>query len=152
MINAKEFELKLTSLEHGETTLQVADWTPELMHTKALQVLESSNFFEVGSESNIVGEHVESRITGWARGKYTGKNVGIEIIISGKPKTFGAKCRVRISGEDKAMIMPAIDEITQKLNAWLCPMCGGSLPMQMVDELKSGKSIACPFCGVTVDR
>jgi hypothetical protein len=152
VIEAKEFELKLSELEHGETTLRIEDWTPEVMYTKTLQILESSNFFEVSSESNEFEEHVESRITGWARGKYTGKNIGIEVIITGRPRLLGASCKVQVSGEDQAMIMPAMDEISQKLGAWLCPMCGGNLPVQMVNELKAGKSIACPFCGVTVDR
>jgi len=57
-----------------------------------------------------------------------------------------------MSGEDEAMLMPAIDEIAQKLSAWLCPRCGGALPQAAVDCLKSGKSACCPFCGATMDR
>jgi predicted RNA-binding Zn-ribbon protein involved in translation (DUF1610 family) len=57
-----------------------------------------------------------------------------------------------MSGEDEAMILPAIDEISQKLGAWLCPRCSGVLPIDSVKALKDGKSAVCPFCGVTMDR
>ncbi|MFW9889457.1 MAG: hypothetical protein ACFFER_14815 [Candidatus Thorarchaeota archaeon] len=39
----------------------------------------------------------------------------------------------------------------QTLSAWICPNCGGKLPTQSVKELKAGRDVACPFCGVTVD-
>jgi hypothetical protein len=83
---------------------------------------------------------------------YTGKNLGIQITISGRPEVKGATCKVRVSGEDEAMILPAIDEISQKLGAWICPRCSGALPNNAVKELKAGNSISCPFCGVTIDR
>lgn len=151
-ISPEEFMPKLASLDHGEMAVRVEEWTPEEMHSKALQILESSNFSEVSSEINPVGDHVESKISGWARGKYTDKSLGVQITITGRRGTKGATCKVRMSGEDEAMIMPAIDEIAQKLSAWLCPMCGGKLSPEAIDDLKAGKSVPCPFCGVTVER
>jgi len=151
-ISPEEFELKLSNLEHGDLTLEVEDWTPEEMHTKTLKILDSSNFFEVSVESRRVGEHIEIRVNGWAKGKYTGKNVGTEITITGKPGVEGATCAVKMSGEDNAMILPAIDEISHKLGAWLCPRCSGVLPEESVKDLKEGRSSVCTFCGVTVDR
>jgi hypothetical protein len=151
-ITPEDFMLKLATLGHGEMTTRVEEWTPEEMQTKTLQILESSNFFKVTSETNAISDHVEFKIAGWAKGIYTGKNLGVQIVITGKPGLRGATCKVRMSGEDEAMIMPAIDEINQKLSAWLCPMCGGKLPAEMVDKLKEGESIACPFCGVTLNR
>jgi hypothetical protein len=106
----------------------------------------------VESSTGKVGEHTEISINGWASGKYTGKNIGVDVTITGRSGVAGATCKVRMSGEDEAMIMPAIDEISKKLSAWLCPMCSGGLPVESVDELKSGRSVACPFCGVTIDR
>ncbi|UCH05653.1 MAG: hypothetical protein JSW05_05670, partial [Candidatus Thorarchaeota archaeon] len=85
-------------------------------------------------------------------GKYTGKKIGVDITITGMSGVAGATCKVKMSGEDEAMIMPAIDEISKKLSAWLCPMCSGGLPAKKVHELKSGRSVECPFCGVTIDR
>lgn len=151
-ISSEDFTLKLLSLEYGEMAIRVEEWTQEEMHSKTLQILQNSNFFEVTTETDIVGEFTESKISGWARGLYTGKPLGIQITITGKPEVRGATCKVRMAGEDEAMIMPAIDEITQKLNAWLCPMCGGGLPTDIVDNLKAGRSASCPFCGVTMDR
>ncbi|MGY5852227.1 MAG: hypothetical protein RTU92_01515 [Candidatus Thorarchaeota archaeon] len=151
-ITAEDFALKLSSLHHGEIVSKVEDWTPEEMHAKTLQILKNTNFYEVSSEKGDVGDRVEATITGWAKGKYTGKNVGIEITITGQPGVKGATCKVKMSGEDEAMIMPAMDEITQKLSAWICPKCSANLPTSSVDALKSGKSVECPFCGVTMDR
>jgi len=151
-ITPDDFVLKLATLGHGETITKVDDWTPEEMHEKTVQILKDSNFFEVTSEVKPVGDYVEVGIQGWAKGMYTGKNLGIQITISGKPHSRGATCKVRVSGEDEAMILPAIDEVSQKLGAWLCPRCGGILPIESVKKLKGGKSVACPFCNVTVDR
>jgi hypothetical protein len=151
-ITPENFKIKLSSMNHGELIVEVKEWTPEEMGIKTLAILESSNFYEVSMESSKVGEYAETRVTGWAKGKYTGKNVGIEITITGKPEVQGATCKVRMSGEDEAMILPAIDEIKQKLGAWLCPRCSGALPADLVGELKAGRSVACPFCGVTIDR
>ncbi|MHA2303083.1 MAG: hypothetical protein ACXACD_19225, partial [Candidatus Thorarchaeota archaeon] len=151
-ISQEDFILKLATLGHGETITKVEDWTPEEMHDKTVQILKDSNFFEVSSTTDQVGEHIETKIQGWAKGIYTGKNLGVVITITGRPGIRGATCKVRVSGEDEAMVMPAIDEISQKLGAWLCPRCSGALPSDAVSHLKDGKSIACPFCGVTIDR
>ncbi|RDE12068.1 MAG: hypothetical protein C4K47_08745 [Candidatus Thorarchaeota archaeon] len=151
-ITPEQFELRLADLSHGEMTFKVEDWTPEEMHSKALQVLEKSNFSEVTSNQSTIGEHIQSRITGWARGKYTRKNLGVEVTITGRPGVKGATCSVRMSGEDEAMIMPAIDEMSQNLTAWLCPMCGGDMPEHAVSLIREGKHSKCPFCGVTVGR
>ena len=151
-ISPEDFNLRLNDLEHGETTLRVEEWTPEEMQAKTLKVLETSNFFEVSCETEKIQEHIQSRVTGWAKGKYTGKNIGVEIAITGLPGIKGATCKVRMSGEDDAMIMPAIDEIGKKLSAWLCPMCGGGLPIESVREVKAGKTTVCPFCGISIDR
>ncbi len=151
-ITPKDYKLRISGFEHGEESLRVEEWTPEEMHEKTLRILKDSNFFEVDSSSGKVGEHTEISISGWASGKYTGKNIGLDITITGKSGAAGATCKVRMSGEDEAMIMPAIDEISKKLSAWLCPRCSGLLPIDSVKMLKDGKSVECPFCGVTIDR
>jgi rubrerythrin len=51
-----------------------------------------------------------------------------------------------------AMILPAIDEIAQKIQAWLCPVCAAKLPENIVSQLKDGKTVVCPFCGVSINR
>lgn len=92
------------------------------------------------------------RISGWAKGKYTGKNVGAEIFITGIAKQQGASCRIRVAGEDDAMILPAIDDLKERLSAYLCPMCGSKLTLENVEDLKKGKIVCCPFCNVSIGR
>ncbi|MFX1607281.1 MAG: NosD domain-containing protein [Promethearchaeota archaeon] len=151
-ITPEDYKLRISEFEHGEESLRVEEWTPEEMHEKTIWILRNSNFFEVESSSGKVGEHTEISISGWASGKYTRKNIGVDITITGRSGVVGSTCKVRMSSEDNAMILPAIDEISQKLGAWLCPRCGGVLPVESVRELKDGKSIVCPFCGVAMDR
>lgn len=151
-VTPEDFQLKLSELKCGDVSLKVDDWTPEEMQSKVLQILQDANFYEVGADSEIVGDKVVTTTKGWAKGKYTGKSLGIVVTMAGKSGIRGATAKIEMSGEDEAMIMPAIDEISQKVSAWLCPMCGASLPMESVNELKAGKSVACPFCSVTIDR
>jgi len=151
-ITPEDYKLRISGFQSGEESLRVEEWTPEEMHEKTVRILRDSNFFEVESSSGKVGEHAEISISGWASGKYTGKNIGVDITITGISGVAGATCKIRMSGEDEAMIMPAMDEISKKLSAWLCPKCSGGLPVELVDEIRTGRSVACPFCGVTVDR
>ncbi|UCE09893.1 MAG: hypothetical protein JSW61_13115 [Candidatus Thorarchaeota archaeon] len=151
-IAPSEFELKLQNLAHGELVVKVDEWTPEEMHEKTLRILDESNFHEVTSELDASESVVMGKVSGWARGKYTGKNLGVEVWISGKSSEPGATCRIKVSGEDDAMILPAIDDLKERLSAWLCPMCGGKLSMAAVAEIQSGKSVTCPYCSVSVAR
>jgi len=152
IITSEQFELKLLNLNHEEMTFKVVDWTPEQMRSKTIQVLEKSNFSEVTSNHRTIGEQIESRISGWARGKYTGKNLAVEVTVTGRPGSKGATCRVRMSGQDQAMILPAIDEMSQKLSAWLCPMCAGEISASAVDDIRAGRQTKCPFCGVALSK
>ncbi len=149
-ITPEQFALKLADLKSGEMKIRVEDWTPEEMHSKTIQVLESSNFSEVSSELKRVGGNIEARAIGWARGVYTGKSIGLEVIITGKPGIKGATCVVQMVGEDEAMIMPAIDEVAHKLKSWLCPICAADLAPDVVSRVKSGETVQCPFCSASV--
>jgi hypothetical protein len=92
------------------------------------------------------------KITGMAKGKYTGKEIGVQISITGPSEKTGASCTIEVSGEDQAMILPAIDDLKERLSAWLCPMCASPLTLENVDDLRDGKVIACPFCDVSIGR
>ena len=46
-------------------------------------------------------------------------------------------CKIQMSGEDEATIMSAIHEITQKLSAWLCHMCGRYCWLRLSMSLRS---------------
>ncbi|MHA1929852.1 MAG: hypothetical protein ACTSV2_14865 [Candidatus Thorarchaeota archaeon] len=151
-VTPEDFVHKLKSHEHGEIVIKVDEWTPEEMFEKALRITDESNFFEVSSKLDIKEEVVFGKITGLAKGKYTGKGVGVQISITGPSEKKGASCTIRVSGEDQAMILPAIDDLKERLSAWLCPLCSSQLTLENVAALRDGRVIECPFCCVTIGR
>ena len=94
----------------------------------------------------------EGNVTGFARGKYTRKEIAVEITITGIVGGKGASCHIQMSGKDKAMLLPAIDDFRERLSAWLCPLCGSALSIDVVEALRDGKVVKCPFCGVSIGR
>jgi len=151
-IQPDEFTAKLKDLHCGELVVKVQDWTPGEMHEKALRTMEDSNFYEVKSSLDIQDQIVHAEIHGFAKGKYTGKSIGVRISISGPSNKKGASCTLKVSGEDEAMILPAIDDLRERLSAWLCPLCGSALTLENVENLKEGKAVVCPFCNVSIGR
>lgn len=151
-VSPEDFELKLNEQEHGEIVIKVNEWTPKEMFDKAIRIVDESNFFEVDSNFEETDGIVYASISGLAKGKYTGKSVGVQINITGPSGVKGARCTLRVSGEDQAMILPAIDDLRERLSAWLCPMCGSALTLQNVEDLREGKVITCPFCSVPIGR
>ncbi|MFX1578969.1 MAG: hypothetical protein ACFFBJ_04930 [Promethearchaeota archaeon] len=151
-ITPKDFELKLTDLECGEVVFKIEEWTPTEMFEKALRIVDESNFFEVSSNLEEVDSVTYAKIVGFAQGKYTGKEVGIQIDISGPAGKKGASCKIRVSGEDQAMILPAIDDLRERLSAWLCPICSSPLSLANVEDIREGKVVECPFCNATIGR
>lgn len=151
-VSPEDFELKLKEHEHGEIVIKVEEWTPAEMYDKALRLVDESNFFEVSSDFEETDGIVYAKISGFAKGKYTGKNVGVQISVTGPKGVKGASCTLRVTGEDQAMILPAIDDLRERLSAWLCPMCGSALTLKNVEDLKEGKVIPCPFCNVSIGR
>jgi len=151
-IDANEFVLKLKDLHCGELVVKVDSWAPEEMHERALRIMEDANFYEVSSNLEVKEGIVFAEIHGFAKGKYTGKSIAVEILISGPTDIKGANCTLKVSGEDEAMILPAIDDLRERLSAWLCPLCGSPLTLENVEDLKDGKAIVCPFCNVPIGR
>ncbi|MFX1559651.1 MAG: hypothetical protein ACFFBL_03620 [Promethearchaeota archaeon] len=151
-VSPEDFALKLKSHEHGEMDIKVHEWTPEEMFEKALRITDESNFYEVSSEFDVKEGVAFGKISGLAKGKYTGKSVAVQLCVSGHSGEKGASCTIRVSGEDQAMILPAIDDLKERLSAWLCPMCGSPLTLENVANLRDGKVVQCPFCSVTIGR
>ncbi len=151
-VSPEDFALKLKSHEHGEIVIKVDEWTPEEMFEKSLRITDESNFFEVSSDMDVKEGVVFGKITGMAKGKYTGKGIGVQITVTGPSGKRGASCTIRVSGEDQAMILPAIDDLKERLSAWLCPMCGSPLTLDNVASLRDGKVVECPFCAVSIGR
>jgi hypothetical protein len=151
-VSPEDFALKLKEHEHGEIVIKVDEWTPEEMFEKALRITDESNFFEVSSEMDEKDGVVFGKITGLAKGKYTGKSVGVQITVTGPGGKKGASCTIMVSGEDQAMILPAIDDLKERLSAWLCPMCSSPLTLDNVARLRDGQVVECPFCAVSIGR
>jgi len=151
-VSPQDFELKLKKLECGEVVVKIEEWTPEEMFEKALRIVDESNFFEVSSKTEESRGVLFSKIMGYAKGKYTGKEIGVEIDISGQAGKKGTSCTLRVSGEDQAMILPAIDDLRERLNAWLCPMCSSPLSLENVEALRDGGIVECSFCKVSIGR
>jgi hypothetical protein len=151
-VTPSDFQLKLKELECGEISIKIEEWTPEEMFEKSLRIVDESNFFEVSSDTEETDGVFFGKIVGFAKGKYTGKDVGVEIAVTGPVGVKGASCTIQVSGEDQAMILPAIDDLRERLSAWLCPMCSSPLTLASVEELRKGNVVVCPFCGVSIGR
>lgn len=151
-IGPEEFALKLKEHESGEIVVKVQEWTAREMFEKSLRIIEDANFFEVESSSDEQDGVFHASIAGLAKGKYTGKSIGVRISISGPSNEKGASCTLKVSGEDEAMILPAIDDLRERLSAWLCPLCGSALTLDSVESLKGGKAVVCSFCNVSIGR
>ncbi|TFG30311.1 hypothetical protein EU528_08415 [Candidatus Thorarchaeota archaeon] len=151
-IGPEEFAIKLKEHECGEIVVKVQEWTAEEMYEKSLHLIEDANFYEVESSSDEQDGIFHASISGLAKGKYTGKSIGVKILVSGPANQKGASCTIQVTGEDQAMILPAIDDLRERLSAWLCPLCGSPLTLQNVEDLKDGKAVVCPFCNVSIGR
>jgi len=151
-VSPQDFKVKLKELECGEISIKIDEWTPEEMFEKSLRIVDESNFFEVSSNTEETDGVFFGTIVGFAKGKYTGKDVGVEIKVTGPVGMKGASCTIQVSGEDQAMILPAIDDLRERLSAWLCPMCSSPLPLANVEELRKGNVVKCQFCGVSIGR
>ena len=151
-ISPDEFALKLKEHESGELVVKVQEWTAQEMFEKSLRIIEDANFYEVESSSDEQDGVFHASIAGLAKGKYTGKSIGVKILVSGPVGQKGASCTIQVSGEDQAMILPALDDLQERLNAWLCPLCGSPLTIANVEDLKDGKAVVCPFCNVSIGR
>ncbi|MFW9806009.1 MAG: hypothetical protein ACFFFK_04710 [Candidatus Thorarchaeota archaeon] len=151
-ISPEDFKLKLTDLECGEIGIKIDEWTPREMFEKALRIVDESNFFEVSSDLEESDSVVYGKIVGFAQGKYTGKEVGVQIDITGPSEKKGASCTIRVSGEDQAMILPAVDDLRERLSAWLCPVCSSPLSLTNVEDIREGKVVECSFCNATIGR
>ncbi len=151
-IGPDEFALKLKEHESGEIVVKVQEWTAQEMFEKSLRIIEDANFYEVESNSEEQDGVFHASIAGLAKGKYTGKSIGVKILVSGPVGQKGANCTIQVSGEDQAMILPAIDDLRERLSAWLCPLCGSALTLENVERLKEGKAVVCPFCNVSIGR
>jgi len=151
-ISPDDFKLTIKELRSGELAVSVDEWTPEEMFEKAQLILRDTNFHDVSSKMDRDDNVISAKVEGWARGKYTDKGVGVQLFISGMSGETGACCTIRVSGEDSALVLPAIEDLRNRLITWLCPKCRSTLSITLVNQIKKGNVVECPYCGVTIDR
>lgn len=151
-VTSKEFELKLQNLSQEEIAFRIEDWTPREAFDNALRVLRTANFHEVSNDFSLERNRAFGRIYGWARGKYTNKSLAVDVSISGINNRRGTKCQVIVLGEDQAMVLPAIDELRERLTVWVCPYCGCNIPLSLVMKLRAGEPIECKHCHAAITQ
>jgi hypothetical protein len=151
-ISPQDFEAELQGFHSGDLVVSVEDWTPQVMYERAGQILEDSNFHTVTSKIDTSQGVVEAKIEGWAKGKYTGKRVGVQLLISGPEEEQGASCTIRVSGEDDAMVVPALEDLRTRLCTWICPKCKSTLSVAQVNKLRKGGIVECAYCGASIGR
>ena len=147
-ITPQQFQTTKTTLETVDLSDSVDGWSPPDMEKKVEKTLRENNFFDVSKEDSMDG----FRRTGWAKGKYTGMHVGAEVTVTPKPGKDGSIIHLKLSGEDAAMLMPAMDELKRKLNPWNCPVCFSKLDEDTVKRLKNGETACCSYCGTTLTQ
>ncbi len=151
-ITPEDFRIALQGFHSGDVVVSVEEWTPRKMFEMAGQILTESNFSTVRSHFEVSDGFAEGKIEGWARGKYTGKQLGVELIIGGPQNEGGASCTVKVSGEDGAMVVPALEDLRSRLCSWLCPQCRSALSADQVTVLRRGGVIDCSYCGTSIGR
>ncbi|TXT55258.1 MAG: hypothetical protein BAJATHORv1_40169 [Candidatus Thorarchaeota archaeon] len=144
-----EFEKTLECLESAEQDFEVS-WSPELVFKKTMSMVIHKNFHIVDNRTEVQEGEFTGTIRGSAKGKYTEKEIGIVITVSGKQKGRKALVKVKTMGEDVAMLPTTIEELGEHIDSWDCLRCGCKLSADQVVQLKLQKPIQCSHCGHTM--
>ena len=151
-ITPEDFTMTLQGFHSGDVVVSVEEWTPRKMYEMSEQILKESNFHPVNSSFEIAQGVAEGKIEGWAKGKYTGKQLAVELTVTGREEEGGASCTIRVSGEDGAMVVPALEDLRSRLCTWLCPRCQSTLSADQVTVLRRGGVVECTYCGTSIGR
>ncbi|TXT55965.1 MAG: hypothetical protein BAJATHORv1_30349 [Candidatus Thorarchaeota archaeon] len=141
----QEFDLILQDLTCTSQE-QTLDWNAQVLFTKAEKLLPTKNFHVVDMEEKIVGGQFIGTIRGFAKGKYTGKQVAVVFMIMGPENGRHATVKVEALGEDIAMLPTTIDELADTMDSWICLRCGAPLESDQIHEMGQRKPIRCKYC------
>jgi hypothetical protein len=149
----EQFDVSLEQMECTSEKHEIEE-KPESVYSRAKSLLPMKNFKIIDASSKAIGGEFTGTIRGFAEGKYTGKKMAVQILISGPTDEEHTKIVIEGLGEDMAMLPTTIREISTGMDAWKCLHCGGLLSSEQVSELLSGKPIECQFCKgtLTVDQ
>jgi len=152
-VSLEQFDISLEQMECTSEKHEL-DQSPESVYSRAKSLLPMKNFKIIDASSKAIGGEFTGTIRGFAEGKYTGKKMAVQILISGPTDEEHTKIVIEGLGEDMAMLPTTIREISTGMDAWKCLHCGGLLSSEEVSELLSGKPIECQFCKgtLTIDQ
>jgi len=126
------------------------DWNPQVIFTKARKLLPIKNFHVIDSDERTIGGHFTGTIRGFAEGKYTGKKVAVQVLISGPIEGNQAEVVIEGMGEDIAMLPTTVEEISVGIGSWICMNCGAAIDVDGVSKIKQKMAIACSYCRQTL--
>ncbi|TFG97216.1 hypothetical protein E4H12_09185 [Candidatus Thorarchaeota archaeon] len=126
------------------------DWNPQVIFTKARKLLPIKNFHVIDSDERTIGGHFTGTIRGFAEGKYTGKKVAVQALISGPIEGNQAEVVIEGMGEDIAMLPTTIEEISVGIGSWICMNCGAAIDVDGVTKIKQKVPISCSYCRQTL--
>ncbi|MGV9103544.1 MAG: hypothetical protein ACOC3C_05475, partial [Candidatus Thorarchaeota archaeon] len=152
-VSLEQFDISLEKMECTSEKHELEE-NPESVYSRAKSLLPMKNFNIIDASSKSIGGEFTGTIRGFAEGKYTGKKIAVQILISGPTDEEHTKIVIEGLGEDMAMLPTTIREISTGMDAWKCLHCGGLLSSEEVSDLLSGKPIECQFCKgtLTVDQ
>ncbi len=130
-----------------ETSL---NWNVQVMFSKARALLPQRNFHVVYFEENVVGDQFTGIVKGFAEGKYSGKKVAVQTLMTGKLHGEETRVVVEVLGDDIAMLPTTVEEITREIGSWTCLNCRAPLEPADVIKLKGRLPVTCRSCGHTV--
>ncbi len=143
------FEKLIIDMESTSEKVSL-DWNPEIIFTKAQKLLPMKNFHVIDSDQRTIGGHFTGTIRGFAEGKYTGKKVAVQALISGPIDGNQADVVIEGMGEDIAMLPTTLEEISAGIGSWICMNCGAAIDVDGVSKIKQQEPISCQYCRQTL--
>ncbi len=126
-------------------------WNPQVLFAKAKTLLPRMNFSVVDTFDHLVGNHFEGTIRGFAKGKYTGSRIAVQLRILGPMDAGESNLLVEALGDDISMLPTTVEEVAVGLDSWTCLACGAPLDTKEVTIIRGGSKVGCRYCGTVLD-
>jgi DNA-directed RNA polymerase subunit RPC12/RpoP len=141
----QQFDEILTDMKSASEA-RTLSWNAPVLFEKTKALLPSRNFHVIEAKSASIGGQFSGTIKGFAKGKYTGKRVAVQLLISGPGDGKETKVVMEALGDDLAMLPTTIDEVSRGIKSWTCMTCGGIISPAEVTKLKAGEPLKCRYC------
>ncbi|MGV9104038.1 MAG: hypothetical protein ACOC3C_07985, partial [Candidatus Thorarchaeota archaeon] len=143
---SKQMESTFEALVCSDRELQL-NWNVEILLDKAKKILPAMNFYLVDVNKKEVGNLIKGQIRGFALGKYTSKRVAVVINLAGEKNQEFTDAKVEVLGDDLAMLPTTMEELIDKISAWVCLGCGVRLNPDQVMKIEARETYQCRYCG-----